>query len=212
MPVQELLHIPAGGGISLEGRLSIPEGALGLVVFAHGAGSSRLSPRNAYVAELLQHNGLGTLLFDLLTEEEDMIYSNRFDIDLISARMAEATVWVSGNTAAQGMPIGFFGASTGSAAALKASVSIDENIRAVVSRGGRPDMVMDILPEVRSPTLLIVGGDDTVVIELNRQAFNALTAEKDMQIVPGAGHLFEEPGRLDIVADLAGSWFARHMA
>ncbi len=212
MSVQEFLRIPAGGGVSLEGQLSVPGGALGLVIFAHGAGSSRLSPRNTYVARLLQHNGLGTLLFDLLTEEEDMIYSNRFDIDLISARMAEVTVWVRGNTAAEGMPIGFFGASTGSAAALKASVSIDENVRAVVSRGGRPDMVMDILPQVISPTLFIVGGDDTVVIDLNRQAFNALTAEKDLQIVPGAGHLFEEPGKLDIVADLAGRWFVRHMA
>jgi len=210
MSIQELLHIPTGG-ILLEGQLVIPDGASGLVIFAHGAGSSRLSPRNNYVARLLRNNGLATLLFDLLTEEEDLVYSNRFDIDLISARMAESTLWVRKNTAAQDLPIGYFGASTGSAAALKACVTADVDIRAIVSRGGRPDMVMDVLPRVRAPTLLIVGGDDLVVIDLNRQAFDALTAEKALEIVEGAGHLFEEPGKLDIVADLAGRWFTEHM-
>lgn len=211
MTVQELIQIPAGE-VSLEGLMVIPENASGLVIFAHGAGSGRSSPRNTYVAQLLQEKALGTLLFDLLTHEEDHVYSNRFDIDLISRRMAESTLWVRKNTAAHNLPFGYFGASTGSAAALKASVSAGVDIRAIVSRGGRPDMVMDVLPEVRSPTLLIVGGDDAVVIDLNRQSFDALTAEKDLRIVEGAGHLFEEPGKLDIVADLAGSWFRKFMA
>ena len=164
MVVEELLRIPAGG-VSLEGMMTVPEHASGLVIFAHGAGSSRLSPRNTYVARILQGSGLGTLLFDLLTQEEDLIYRNRFDIDLISRRMAEATMWVAESTRDRALELGYFGASTGSAAALKASVEVGVEIRAIVSRGGRPDLVMDILPEVRSPTLFIVGGNDPLVAE-----------------------------------------------
>jgi len=210
MVVEELLRIPAGGA-SLEGIMTVPEHASGLVIFAHGAGSSRLSPRNTYVARILQHSGLGTLLFDLLTQEEDLIYRNRFDIDLISWRMAEATVWVAESTRARALELGYFGASTGSAAALKASVEVGVEIRAIVSRGGRPDLVMDVLPEVRSPTLFIVGENDAVVADLNRQAFDALAGEKELRIVEGAGHLFEEPGKLDIVAGLASKWFRTYM-
>jgi len=210
MSIQELLHIPTGG-ILLEGQLVIPDGASGLVIFAHGAGSSRLSPRNNYVAGLFQENGFGTFLFDLLTEQEDLVYSNRFNIDLISERMAGSTRWVKDNTAARDLPIGYFGASTGSAAALKASVEGSVDIRAVVSRGGRPDLVMEILPMVKAPTLLIVGGEDTVVISLNMEAYKALTAEKDLKIIPGATHLFEEPGKLDEVAELAAQWFTAHL-
>ena len=210
MVVEELLRIPAGGA-SLEGIMTVPEHASGLVIFAHGAGSSRLSPRNTYVARILQHSGLGTLLFDLLTQEEDLIYRNRFDIDLISRRMAEATVWVAESTRARALELGYFGASTGSAAALKASVEVGVEIRAIVSRGGRPDLVMDVLPEVRSPTLFIVGENDAVVADLNRQAVDSLAGEKELRIVEGAGHLFEEPGKLDIVAGLASKWFRTYM-
>lgn len=210
MGTRELLNIQAGN-VSLEGELVIPENPQGLIIFAHGAGSSRLSPRNNYVAGLFQEDGFGTLLFDLLTEQEDLVYSNRFNIDLISERMAVSTLWVKNNTAAHDLPIGYFGASTGSAAALKASVTGSVDIRAIVSRGGRPDLVMETLPRVTAPTLLIVGGDDTVVIRLNMDAYEALTAKKDMKIIPGATHLFEEPGKLDEVAKLASQWFTAHL-
>lgn len=210
MRTRELVRIPVGN-VHLEGELVIPDNAQGLIIFAHGAGSSRLSPRNNYVAGLFQEDGFGTFLFDLLTEQEDLVYSNRFNIDLISERMAVSTLWVKSNTAALDLPIGYFGASTGSAAALKASVTGTVEIKAIVSRGGRPDMVMEILPMVKAPTLLIVGGEDTVVIDLNMEAFHALTAQKDMKIIPGATHLFEEPGKLDEVAELAGEWFAAHL-
>jgi putative phosphoribosyl transferase len=210
MGTRELLRIPLGH-VSLEGELVIPENAQGLIIFAHGAGSSRLSPRNNYVAGLFQEGGFGTFLFDLLTEQEDLVYSNRFNIDLISERMAGSTLWVENNTAAHDLPIGYFGASTGSAAALKASVEGSVDIRAIVSRGGRPDLVMEALPMVKAPTLLIVGGEDTVVISLNMEAYKALTGEKDMKIVPGATHLFEEPGKLDEVAELASEWFTAHL-
>lgn len=210
MGTRELLRIPLGR-VSLEGELVIPAHAQGLIIFAHGAGSGRLSPRNNYVAGLFQETGFGTFLFDLLTEQEDLVYSNRFDIDLISERMAGSTLWVKNNTGARDLPIGYFGASTGSAAALKASIEGSVEIKAVVSRGGRPDLVMEILPMVKAPTLLIVGGEDTVVINLNREAYRALTAEKDMKIIPGATHLFEEPGTLDEVAKLAGEWFTAHL-
>ncbi|HQI01258.1 MAG TPA: dienelactone hydrolase family protein [Deltaproteobacteria bacterium] len=210
MGTRELLRIPLDQ-VSLEGELVIPENPQGLIIFAHGAGSSRLSPRNNYVAGLFQENGFGTFLFDLLTEQEDLVYSNRFNIDLISERMAGSTRWVKDNTAARDLPIGYFGASTGSAAALKASVEGSVDIRAVVSRGGRPDLVMEILPMVKAPTLLIVGGEDTVVISLNMEAYKALTAEKDLKIIPGATHLFEEPGKLDEVAELAAQWFTAHL-
>ncbi len=211
MKTKELLRIPVDN-IFLEGEIALPDNPLGLVIFAHGAGSSRLSPRNNYVAGLLQEQGLGTLLLDLLTAEEDMIYENRFDIDLISQRMIDTTLWVKTNTQAKSLPIGYFGASTGSAAAIAASVIGIVKIDAIVSRGGRPDLVNEILPQVSSPILLIVGRWDPIVIEMNKQAYNTIPSEKDLVIIEGATHLFEEPGKLDEVADLAGRWFRKHLA
>jgi putative phosphoribosyl transferase len=210
MSTERLLSIPANR-TTLEGNLVIPDGATGLVIFAHGAGSSRLSPRNNRVANLLQREGLATLLIDLLTPEEDLVYENRFDIDLISRRMGEITDWVTGNTEAGDLAAGYFGASTGSAAALKASVQGRAEVKAIVSRGGRPDLVSDILPEVTAPTLLIVGGSDPVVIGLNENAYRLITAPKDFKVIPGASHLFEEPGALDEVARLAGAWFRTYL-
>lgn len=211
METKELLRIPVDN-IFLEGEIALPDNPLGLVIFAHGAGSSRLSPRNNYVAGLLQEQGLGTLLLDLLTAEEDMTYKNRFDIDLISQRMIDTTLWVKTNTQAKSLPIGYFGASTGSAAAIAASVIGIVKIDAIVSRGGRPDLVNEILPQVSSPILLIVGRWDPIVIEMNKQAYNTIPSEKDLVIIEGATHLFEEPGKLDEVADLAGRWFRKHLA
>jgi putative phosphoribosyl transferase len=210
MSTEHLLGIPVDR-VELEGNLVIPDGAQGLVVFAHGAGSSRLSPRNNHVAALLQRGGLATLLLDLLTPQEDLVYENRFDIDLISRRMAETALWVKGNTEAGDLPMGYFGASTGSAAALKASVRGSVEVEAIVSRGGRPDLVSDILPEVTAPTLLIVGGNDPVVIGMNEKAYKLINAVKGFEIVQGATHLFEEPGKLDEVARLAGAWFRTYL-
>ncbi len=202
--------IPADG-VSLEGSLRIPEGAAGIVIFAHGSGSSRLSPRNNYVAERLRERGLATLLFDLLTPEEDRHEAMRFDIGLLTQRLLAATRWVQGHPPTSGLAPGYFGASTGAAAALWAAAELGEAIKAVVSRGGRPDLAWEALDRVRSPTLLIVGGLDALVLELNRRAFERLTCEKALEIVPGAGHLFEEPGALDEVARLAGDWFTRYL-
>lgn len=211
MDTKELLRIPVDS-VALEGELALPDNASGLVIFAHGAGSSRLSSRNNYVAGLLQEQGLGTLLLDLLTEDEDRVYENRFDIDLITRRMIDTTLWVKTNTQAKSLPIGYFGASTGSAAALAASVIGSVKIQAIVSRGGRPDLVHEILPDVSSPVLLIVGRWDPVVIEMNKQAYSRIPSEKDLVIVEGATHLFEEPGKLDEVAALAGRWFGKYLA
>jgi putative phosphoribosyl transferase len=194
-----------------EGALIVPPEAKGLVLFAHGSGSGRLSPRNNYVAGILRESGVATLLFDLLTEKEDRIYENRFDIDLLTQRLQLATEWVMQQAAARQLAIGYFGASTGAAAALKAAAALGSIIRAVVSRGGRPDLALDDLPRVQAPTLLIVGGNDDVVIELNRQAYRELRAEKELKIIPGATHLFEEPGTLEQVAIAAARWFARHL-
>ena len=194
-----------------EGALIVPPGAKGLVLFAHGSGSGRLSPRNNYVASVLRDSGVATLLFDLLTEKEDRIYENRFDIDLLTQRLQLATEWVKQQAATRHLVIGYFGASTGAAAALKAAAALGPMIRAVVSRGGRPDLALDDLPRVQAPTLLIVGGNDDVVIELNRQAYRELRAEKELKIIPGATHLFEEPGTLEQVATAAANWFARHL-
>lgn len=210
MKTRELLRIPVDN-LFLEGEIALPENAQGLVIFAHGAGSSRLSPRNNYVAGLLQDQGFGTLLLDLLTENEDMVYENRFDIELISRRMIDTTLWVRTNTATQDLPIGYFGASTGSAAALEASVLVNTEIKAIVSRGGRPDLVNEILPQVKVPTLLIIGRWDPIVIELNKEAYKRIASQKDLVIVEGATHLFEEPGKLDEVAELAGNWFRRYL-
>jgi pimeloyl-ACP methyl ester carboxylesterase len=200
----------------LPGDLVRPSSAGSLVIFAHGSGSSRLSTRNRFVAEQLQKGGIATLLFDLLTEEEDETYENRFDIPLLTDRLVSVTQWVMEEARARkfgtlGLPIGYFGASTGAAAALGAAASLGAGIGAVVSRGGRPDLAMESLAEVRAPTLLIVGGRDDVVIELNRKAYDLMKAEKELSIVPGATHLFEEPGALEEVARLAGEWFIKYL-
>lgn len=207
---EHLVHIPIGS-VRLEGALAIPARAMGLVLFAHGSGSSRHSPRNNFVAQVLRSGGLGTLLFDLLTEEEDAVYRTRFDIRLLTERLVEATRWVMDQPEARGLRIGYFGASTGAAAALEAAAILGEKVGAVVSRGGRPDLAQASLPLVSAPTLLIVGGLDHVVIQLNQQAYNQLKAEKELTIIPGATHLFEEPGALEKVAQLALQWFQRHL-
>jgi pimeloyl-ACP methyl ester carboxylesterase len=207
------LKIPAGD-VSLDAELRIPDGALGVVVFAHGAGSSRLSPRNRYVAEALRQNGLGTLLFDLLThEEEEADFSTahlRFDIDLLAERLIRASGWLV-EEIPHGMPFGYFGASTGAAAALVAAAYLGPEVGAVVSRGGRPDLAGDTLERVKSPTLLLVGGQDELVLALNRAALDRLRCEKRLEIVPGATHLFEEPGALAEVARRASEWFGGHL-
>ncbi len=199
------------GELRLEGILSMPKGVNSVVLFAHGSGSSRFSPRNNYVAQVLQRADLGTLLFDLLTEDEDRIYENRFNIHLLAQRLLGATQWVKRHSEAKGTRIGYFGASTGAAAALQAAAEIGPDIGAVVSRGGRPDLAEPYLSRVRSPTLLIVGEKDEVVIKLNQEAFRAIRAGKDLAIVPGATHLFEEAGTLEKVAQLATNWFMKYL-
>jgi dienelactone hydrolase len=195
---------------TLPGELSLPEVSIGAVVFAHGSGSSRLSPRNVEVAEALQKAGLSTLLFDLLTEKEACDRANVFDIVLLARRLNLATRWLRAQTETAQLAIGYFGASTGAAAALWAA-GADAEIGAIVSRGGRPDLALPRLPLVQAPTLLIVGGADTVVLELNRAALAQLrSCEHELSVVPGATHLFEEPGALERVAELATSWFVRH--
>ncbi len=204
------------GGVRLEGNLHVPEGAAGVVLFAHGSGSSRHSPRNRFVAGRLRDAGLGTLLVDLLTEAEERedAYTGhlRFDIRLLADRLAWAIDWLDQEPATAGLPVGLFGASTGGGAALLAAVERPERVRAVVSRGGRPDLAGAALRRVVTPTLLIVGGSDEPVIELNEQAMRQLAAPVcELRIVPGATHLFEEPGALEQVARLAADWFARHL-
>ncbi|MEV6564989.1 phosphoribosyltransferase family protein [Streptomyces kronopolitis] len=195
-------------GVRLTGDLTVPAGAGAVVMFAHGSGSSRHSPRNRLVAAALQEAGLGTLLFDLLTPAEEGNRAKVFDIETLAGRLTEATGWLRGRA---GVPVGYFGASTGAAAALRAAAGPGADIGAVVSRGGRPDLAGPGLSGVRAPTLLIVGGDDTLVIDLNREAQAALRCENRLEIVPGATHLFEEPGALQQVAELARDWFLRHL-
>jgi fermentation-respiration switch protein FrsA (DUF1100 family) len=204
------LEIPIGD-LRFAGTLGAPPGARGLVLFAHGSGSSRLSPRNVHVARGLHKAGLATLLFDLLTEREDRVYETRFDIALLSERMLGAAEWVLAEPATSALRIGLFGASTGAAAALRAAAKLGPDVFAVVSRGGRPDMTGAVLADVRSPTLLIVGERDITVLGLNRRAFAQIRAEKELAIVPGATHLFEEPGALEEVTRLAADWFVRHL-
>lgn len=203
------------GDVLLMGELALPKAAQGLVLFVHGSGSSRRSARNLYVASVLQSAGIGTLLFDLLTDEEEAIdnYTQhlRFDISLLAERLIHTTRWAQGNPSTQHMHIGYFGASTGGAAALVAAAVLGKQISAVVSRGGRPDLAGDMLSEVKSPTLLIVGGFDNVVIDFNRHAFELLNCEKRMDIIPAATHLFEEPGKLEEVAAMAADWFIRFL-
>ncbi len=203
--------IPAGNA-RLAGELVLPRNAGGVVLFAHGSGSSRRSPRNMYVARVLQDARLATLLFDLLTADEDVDYATRFDIPLLTSRLVAATDWIVRESPAAALPIGYFGASTGAAAALAAAALRGNSIGAVVSRGGRPDLAgADALPRVTAPTLLIVGGHDPTVIMLNRNAYALLGCDKELQIVPGATHLFEEPGTLEQVAGAASAWFVRWM-
>jgi putative phosphoribosyl transferase len=208
--INKLVRIPVNG-VELEGALVVPPAARGIALFAHGSGSSRHSPRNNFVAETLRAAGIGTLLMDLLPKHEDTIYQTRFDIDLLTWRLERATQWLMEEPRAQSLDIGFFGASTGAAAALNAAATFGSLIGAVVSRGGRPDLAMAALGSVQAPTLLIVGALDDMVIELNRRAYEGLKAEKHLAIVPGATHLFEEPGTLQEVARLAVAWFRRHL-
>lgn len=209
-----LVRIPAGRHV-LEGNLAIPEGAQGIVLFAHGSGSSRFSPRNRHVAAALRRGDLATLLVDLLTAEEEEVDLRtahlRFDVRMLAARLEDITDWLTGDERTSRLRIGLFGASTGAAAALIAASHRPEAIRAVVSRGGRPDLAGDALGSVRAPSLLLVGSDDSHVIRLNRDAFRQMTCERRLEIIPGAGHLFEEPGTLDKVAALARDWFQLHL-
>lgn len=199
--------------LQLEGVLEVPKTARGIVLFAHGSGSSRLSPRNTYVAEALREAGMGTLLIDLLSAVEDRDYHRRFDIELLTHRLAAAARWLRSETRGQANALGLFGASTGAAAALRVAAAMGSAVRAVVSRGGRPDLAsVAALRAVTAPTLLIVGGLDYGVIELNRDAYVDLHCPKKLEIVPGATHLFEEPGTLEQVAQLAGNWFGDHFS
>jgi dienelactone hydrolase len=220
----QLVHVPAGGKIVLEANLSIPKNAQGVVIFAHGSGSSRHSPRNRYVAQVLQNEGIATLLIDLLTEEEEEIDLQtrhlRFDIGLLAKRLIGATDWLKQNSESKDFKVGYFGASTGAAAALVAAVERPNTINAIVSRGGRPDLAgIDTLRKVQAPTLLIVGGNDVPVIDMNKQALDKMHTLKDnnnenkkkLVIVPGATHLFEEPGKLEEVASLASEWFTCYL-
>ena len=218
--VERAVRVPAGttSAATLEGSLGFPgrpEDAAGVVLFAHGSGSGRHSPRNRYVARMLREAGLATLLIDLLTPEEEELDLRdrrlRFDIGLLAKRLLSATDWLSRNAETRGLRVGYFGASTGAAAALVAAAERPEEVKAVVSRGGRPDLAGEALPLVEAPTLLIVGGDDVPVVGMNREALEKLRARKKLEIVPGATHLFEEPGALEEVARLAAGWFARHL-
>jgi dienelactone hydrolase len=209
------VQIHAGRAV-LPGDLHIPKGASALVLFAHGSGSSRHSPRNQFVARTLNDAGLATLLFDLLTQEEEALdlrtREHRFDIHLLAERLVRATKWTKQEEQAADLRIGYFGSSTGGAAALVAAVEVPQDVGAVVSRGGRPDLADEALPKVEAPTLLIVGGNDDIVIELNEQARDRMRCEVKLEIIPGATHLFEEPGALEKVAKLASDWFVAHLA
>ena len=203
------------GSVVLNGELSVPEHATGIVLFAHGSGSSRHSPRNQYVARVIRNSGVGTLLFDLLTRQEEAIdnYTRefRFDINLLARRLIAATGWLAGESEASHLCPGYFGSSTGGAAALIAAAELRTKLGAVVSRGGRPDLAGKALRRVKAPTLLIVGGLDGPVIEMNEEAYAELQCVKELRIVPGATHLFEEPGKLEEVASLAAEWFRKYL-
>ena len=209
------MRIPAGRA-TLDGNLTIVDEASALVLFVHGSGSSRLSPRNQFVARTLNNAGLATLLFDLLTPEEELVDTRtaelRFDIELLAERLVHATNWAKQQQQTRDLRVGYFGSSTGGGAALVAAAELPKDLEAVVSRGGRPDLAGDALPKVEAPTLLIVGGEDDVVIDLNEQARAQMRCEVKIEIVPGATHLFEEPGALEQVAKLASDWFLLHAA
>jgi dienelactone hydrolase len=206
----ELISIPLKD-VVLKGNLYVPQNARGLVLFSHGSGSSRLSPRNTYVAGALQKQGLATLLFDLLTAREDESYETRFNIDLLTKRLIAVTQWVREQPKTGGLSVGYFGASTGAASALRAASYFGKEILAIVSKGGRPDLALSVLHNVTAPTLLIVGEWDTMVIELNQKAYAKLGCERKLEIVPGAGHLFEERGKLEKVAKLSSAWFIKRL-
>ena len=199
-------------GVTLDGTLGMPAEGKGVVIFAHGSGSSRLSPRNTFVARFLQQAGLGALLFDLLTQEEDADSERRFDIEVLARRLLAVTRWLRARPEGKERKLGYFGSSTGAAAALVAAAEISSAIDAVVSRGGRPDLATPFLPQVAAPTLLIVGERDSTVLRLNRQALELLTTEKELALIPGATHLFEEPGALDRVAEMARDWFLKYLS
>ena len=201
--------VPAGAA-QLEGILALPASPIGVVLFAHGSGSGRLSPRNNYVATQLHAAGIATLLLDLLTAQEDPVYQNRFDIGLLCRRLHAAAAWLGTEPLSAPLALGLFGASTGAAAALRLAADAGSGVAAVVSRGGRPDLAGPCLAHVDAPTLLIVGGEDGTVIGMNREALDLLRCEKELAIVPGAGHLFEQPGTLEQAATLACAWFVRH--
>jgi predicted phosphoribosyltransferase/dienelactone hydrolase len=208
---QSLVHIPADS-VSLEGELHIPRGAKGIVIFVHGSGSSRFSPRNIQVAQVLRSAMFGTILFDLLTREEDTDYENRFNIPLLARRLIAVTQWIRTHEQTRALQIGYFGASTGAAAALIAAVEQGKDINAIVSRGGRPDLAMEVLGSVDVPTLFIVGGNDNVVLKLNRDAMRHMRTKTELKVIPGATHLFEEPGALEEVARLAVEWFTKYLS
>jgi pimeloyl-ACP methyl ester carboxylesterase len=213
MPTRSTIADIPADGVYLDGSLTLPDRPGGVVIFAHGSGSSRHSPRNTYVANTLHEHGIATLLFDLLTVREDQDYDNRFNIALLTTRLLAATIWVRRHADTERLPLGYFGASTGAAAALRAAAAPGNDIAAVVSRGGRPDLAgIESLERVTSPTLLIVGGNDEPVISLNEQAYAHLGCEKKLSIIPGATHLFEEPGTLEQVARQAAEWFGRWFA
>src|ERR671932_1952781 len=211
---ERLVRVPADT-VVLEGNLGVPDGARGVVLFAHGIGSGRDSPRNRYVARVLREAGLATLLIDLLTVEEEEVDLRtrhlRFDIGLLAERLGGATEWLARNSATRNLWVSYFGASTGAGAALVAAAEHPESISAIVSRGGRPDLAGPALSRVAAPTLLIVGGNDFPVIDMNREALEQMRTEKRLEIIPGATHLFEEPGALEQVARLATDWFGRHL-
>ncbi|ELY45465.1 dienelactone hydrolase family protein [Natronorubrum tibetense] len=210
-PTDTTVSIPVDD-IELEGMLDVPADTQGVVVFAHGSGSSRKSPRNNYVAEVIRDRGLGTLLFDLLTEAEDRNRENRFDIPLLTERLVAVTEWLWNRNETRECTVGYFGSSTGAASALRAAALLQDDIDAVVSRGGRVDMASELLDDVRAATLFIVGGNDTQVLELNHEARDRLTCENELHVVEGAGHLFEREDELEEVADVAAGWFAESLA
>ena len=214
--IEEGLVYVSAGRVTLEGNLLIPDGARGLVMFAHGSGSSRFSSRNRYVADVLRQSGVGTLLIDLLTRDEESVDLRtahlRFDIGLLADRLVGASEWLAKQPETMSLKLGLFGASTGGGAALVAAARVPERIHAVVSRGGRPDLAGPALPAVQAPTLLIVGGDDGPVIGMNQEAYDQMSCGRQMVIVPHASHLFEEPGTLEEVARLAAAWFTQHLA
>ena len=208
--MEQQIHLPIDS-LALEGDLVVPEGALGIVIFSHGSGSGRFSPRNNFVAKVLQEHNLATLLLDLLTPQEDEVYENRFNIDLLTDRLLLAINWVKRSPETQKLKIELFGASTGAASALRAAAFLGPQVAAIVSRGGRPDLALEVLDKIQSPVLFIVGGNDELILELNQEALEKIPAEKKLEIIPGATHLFEEPGALEEVARLAANWFKQYL-